>query len=58
MKSKRILKATTSITNIITCVGLRLKMLEYSSLNLIKPPNPDGTLTPVSAIDFTNIGDI
>jgi hypothetical protein len=36
--------------NRITCVGFKLKRLEYSSLYLTKPPNPEGRLTLLDAI--------
>lgn len=36
--------------NKITCVGFKLNMLEYSSLYLTNPPNPEGRLTLLDAI--------
>lgn len=52
MNPNTILNATNRITKPITCVGFKLNLLEYSSLNLVNPPKPEGIDTPVSFAMF------
>ena len=49
------IKTIIKTINPITCVGFKSNLLWYSSLNRIRPPNPCGMFTLLSAMIYKEI---